>query len=312
MTSRGSGAPRLLRWRTLPGTAPPTRHGRRRIAPYVLLLPFYALFATFTLWPLLQNILISFQRVDLTRYTWIGLKNYQVLFADPVFLTAVRNTVVLSAGLVPLTVVLSLAIAVVATALPRGPRNFYRIAFYLPAVASATVISIVFLWILNPIYGLLNYAIGLVGIPPVAWLGNTDTALFSIMLVVLTFSVGVPVILFMAGLDAIPRDLYEAARIDGAGARQAFRSITLPLLRPTLAFVLITSTIASFQVFTVVQLLTQGGPANATQTVVYGIYQTAFVDLNFGGAAAASVLLMMFGLGIALIQMRVVNRDIAY
>jgi multiple sugar transport system permease protein len=284
----------------------------RRLSPYTFVAPFFLVFALFTLWPLLQNIITSFQRVDLRSRVWVGLQNYQSVVADPVFWKAVQNTLLLTAGVVPLVLVLGLTVSLVAHNLPKVPRNLFRMAFYLPTVASATVISIVFLWILNPVYGLLNYVLGLIGIGPIVWLGETQTALFGVLLVVLTFSLGVPIILLMAGLDSIPLELREAARLDGAGRLAEFRYVILPLLSRTTALVLITATIHTFQVFTVVQLLTLGGPANATQTVVYRIYEKAFATSEFGVAAATSCLLMAFGYLIALVQMRLISREINY
>jgi multiple sugar transport system permease protein len=284
----------------------------RHASPYGFVLPFYAVFALFTLWPLAQNVITSFQRVDLGSRVWIGLRNYQSVINDPVFWKAVQNTLALTAVVVPLVIFLGLSVALVAHHLSRVPRNVFRMAFYLPTVASATVISIIFLWILNPVYGLLNYLIGFVGIAPVAWLGEENTALFGVALVVLTFSLGVPIILFMAGLDSIPLELREAARLDGATRVAELRHIILPLLSRTTALVLITATIHTFQVFTVVQLLTLGGPANATQTIVYRIYEKAFAVSEFGVAAAMSCLLMALGYAIAVIQMRFVSREITY
>jgi multiple sugar transport system permease protein len=174
------------------------------------------------------------------------------------------------------------------------------------------VLTIVWKWILNPVYGLLNYILGLLGVAPIVWLGTTEWALIAVIIVVTSFSLGAPIILFMAGLNSIPNELYEAARIDGASAWQEFRHISLPLLRPTSAFVLFVTTIGTFQVFVVIQLLTKGGPANATQTIVYRIWETAFTLSDFGYAAAMSVFLLSIALVIAVVQMRLVSREISY
>ena len=279
---------------------------------YLFLLPFYSFFTLFFLVPLFQNIIYSLQKVGIRSSTWIGLENYERLLGDDTFFKAVANTVVLVAALVPIVMVLGIGIAAIARPLSVRWQAYFRLAFYLPVVASAVVLTIVWKWILNPVYGLLNYILSLVGIEPIVWLGTTEWALPAVLIVVASFSIGTPIILFMAGLNAIPAELYEAAKIDGATPWQEFRHISLPLLRPTSAFVLIVTTIGTFQVFSVIQLLTKGGPANATQTIVYRIWETAFTLSDFGMAAAMSVVLLAIAFVIAIVQLRVVNRDVAY
>jgi multiple sugar transport system permease protein len=279
---------------------------------YLFLLPFYSFFTLFFLVPLFQNLTSSLHRVGIRSSTFIGLENFERLAADPTFAKAVFNTVVLVAALVPIVMVVGIGIAAIARPLSTRWQSYFRLAFYLPVVASAVVLTVVWKWILNPIYGLLNFVLGLFGIEPIVWLGSTEWALIAVLIVVASFSIGTPIILFMAGLNAIPHELYEAANIDGASPWQEFRHISLPLLRPTTAFVLIVTTIGTFQVFVVIQLLTRGGPANATQTIVYRIWETAFTLSDFGYAAAMSVVLLAIAFIIALVQMRLVSRDVAY
>lgn len=276
------------------------------------LVPLYVFFAAFTLLPLVVNIVTSFQKVGAGTRSFVGFGNYERMLGDPVFWKAMENTLVLTLLLVPLIMATGLAIAAVATQLAMRWQSFFRLAFYLPAVASAVVLSLIWLWLLNPSFGLLNYVLGLVGVGPVEWLGQTETALLSVLMVVFSFSMGAPVILFIAGLNAVPTELYEAARIDGASPVQEFFRISLPLLRPTIAFVLITTTIGTFQVFAVIQILTRGGPANATQTLVYRIYEKAFVSFDFGQAASLSVVLLLIALVTAYVQMRVIGRSVSY
>jgi multiple sugar transport system permease protein len=284
----------------------------RARSAYLFLLPFFSFFTLFFLLPLFQNLTSSLQRVGIRSSQWIGLANFEKLVADDVFFKAVTNTMVLVAVLVPIVMVVGISIAAIARPLSQRWQSWFRMSFYLPVVASAVVLTIVWKWILNPVYGLLNYLLGLVGIAPIVWLGTTEWALIAVIIVVTSFSLGAPIILFMAGLNAIPGELYEAARIDGASAWQEFRHISLPLLRPTSAFVLFVTTIGTFQVFAVIQLLTKGGPANATQTIVYRIWETAFTLSDFGYAAAMSVILLVFALVIAVVQMRLVSRDVQY
>ena len=288
------------------------RHVWRARSAYLFLLPFYIPFTLFFLLPLFQNLTNSLQHVGIRQSTWIGLENFQKLLADQVFFQAVFNTIVLVAALVPIVMVIGVGIAAVCRPLSARWQSWFRMAFYLPVVASAVVLTIVWKWILNSVYGLLNFVLGLVGIAPITWLGTTEWALIAVLIVVVSFSLGAPIILFLAGLNSIPNELYEAARIDGASPWQEFRNISLPLLRPTLAFVLIVTTIGTFQVFVVIQLLTKGGPANATQTIVYRIWETAFTLSDFGYAAAMSVFLLGIALVIAVVQLRLVSRDVSY
>jgi multiple sugar transport system permease protein len=168
------------------------------------------------------------------------------------------------------------------------------------------------LWLFNHTFGLLNYLIGLFGIEPIAWLGTPMRALLSVMVVLVTFTIGQPIILFLAALGGIPADLYEAAMIDGANSRNRFFKITMPLLKPTILFVLVTQIIGTFQVFVIILLLTNGGPANSTQTIVFRIYQTAFDFFNFGYASALAVVMLIIVSLIAWLNFRFLGKDTEY
>jgi len=185
-------------------------------------------------------------------------------------------------------------------------------AFYLPVVAAGVVLSMVWLYIYHPTYGLLNYLLTVVGLPRVAWLGTTGTALPSLAVVVASWTIGQPLIIFLAGLAGIPQDLYDAASIDGAGAWHKFWRVTLPLLMPTTLFVLVTQTINVFQVFVVVLLMTRGGPFNATQTIVFRIWETAFSFFQFGYASAMGVVLILLVSIVAVIQFKLLGREVEY
>jgi len=279
---------------------------------YFFLLPAYLFFIIFTLIPLVQGLGFSFYQVKLTGKRFIQFDNFTRLAHDTVFWKALINTVLMVAGIVPVVVVLAILISVTIFPFSRGVQSAFRVAFYLPVVASGVVLSMVWLWILNPSYGLLNSIIGLIGLQPVAWLGAPIPALLTVMAVVITFIVGEAVILFLAGLGGIPPDLYEAAMIDGANAGNRFFHVTLPLLKPTTLFVTITKVIGVFQVFVVVQLLTQGGPAYGTQTIVYRMYETAFVSFSFGYAAAMGIALILIIGIISWIQFRFFGNEIEY
>jgi len=279
---------------------------------YFFLFPAYFFFVIFTLVPLIQGVGFSFYEVGLRDKRFIGLDNFIKLAEDHVFWKSLVNTILIVAGGVPAIVLISLLVSVIVYPLNRFVQGFFRVAFYLPVVASGVVLSMVWLWILNPSYGLLNYLIGLLGIEPIAWLGTPSSALIMIMVVVVSFTLGQPVILFLAGLGGIPTDLYEAAMIDGANSRARFFRITLPLLKPTTLFVTVTQIIGVFQVFVVVLLLTKGGPANGTQTIVYRMYETAFEFFSFGYASAIGlVLILVIGI-VSWLQFRFFGQDTEY
>jgi multiple sugar transport system permease protein len=285
-------------------------------AAYAFLLPAYAFFLAFTLIPLFQGLYFSFFKVKLTGLTFVGVKHFVRLGHDEIFRYALLNTFLFVVIVVPLALALSLSIAVLVFPLRKRWQTFVRLAFYLPVVASAVVLSAVWLWIFNPTGGgWLNYLLGPLGraldTGAVAWLETY--ALPSLCVVVLSWTIGQPVILFLAALGGIPPELHEAARIDGATEWQRFWRVTLPLLKPTTLFVLVTQTIGVFQVFVVVLLMTQGGPANATQTIVYQIYEKAFTSpYDFGYASAMATVLVVLVGTVAFLQFKFFGAEVEY
>lgn len=260
---------------------------------FFFILPLYAFFIVFTLYPLFAGLSYSFYDVGLGDKTWVGLANFEEMFETEVFWIALRNTILMVMIVVPIDVIVSLFVSVIAFSLRQWFQTFIRVSFYLPVVATSVVVSMVWLWMLNPSYGLINYVLGLFGIGSIDFLGLPTPALLSVMAVLVTFTIGQPVILYLAALGGISPDLYESAMIDGATAWKRFIKITLPLLKPTTLFVVITQVIATFQVFVVIMLLTDGGPANATQTIVFRMYQTAFDNFQFGFASALGMVLII-------------------
>lgn len=279
---------------------------------YFFILPAYAFFAVFTLYPLLRGLGFSFYNVGLNNRDWVGLDNFIQMGTSELFWKALTNTLLIVLGVVPSVIILAIFISVLVFPLRRGGQTFFRVSFYLPVVASGVVLSMVWQWMLNPSFGLINYVIGWFGIQPVAWLGTPGLAMISIMVVVITFVLGQPVILYLAALGGIPSDLHEAAMIDGANSWRRFFHITLPLLKPTTLFVAVTQTIGVFQVFVVILLLTNGGPANGTQTLVYRMYQTAFDFYQFGYASALGVVVIIVVTIITLILYRLFGRETEY
>ncbi len=279
---------------------------------YLFLAPFLLFFIAFTILPILLTLVISFQDVGVRTTRWVGFDNYADLVDDTVFWRAIVNSLVVTAVVVPVATIGSLLIAAIAVTLPMRWQSLARGGFYLPAIASALVLTMVWLWILHPVNGILNWVISPLGVGNIEWLGRSNTALASVMLVVLSFSLGAPVILFIAALNGIPREIYEAARLDGATALREFLRISIPLVRPVLALVVIILTLGTFQIFVIVKVMTLGGPANATQSLVFRIWQLAFTRGEFGSAAAIAVVLLVIGLAIAIAQRRFISTDVSY
>ena len=284
---------------------------KRERAAYLFILPSVLVFIFFVLYPLILSLLLGFQKANLVHTKWVWFANYVDIFSDPLFLVALKNTFLFVVILVPVTVFVAFLATNQLTKLSKGLRVFFRASFYLPTVLSAVIISLIWVWMFDPNYGLLNYLIGLVGLKPVVWLASRTT-LYYLMFVVFTFSFGVPIIVYMAALESIPTELYEAARIDGASARKIKWQITFPLLKPTSFFLFVTQTIAVFQVWVVIQLLTNGGPAHSTETIVFQIYQNAFNYNEFGRASAMGMVLLVIIVGITLAQRAYAGDDVSY
>ena len=264
---------------------------RRTLSAWGLLAPAAALILTFTLGPLLFSLWISLHEWRLIDPAplFLGLDNYAALLSNPAWWSAIGNTALYTLH-VPAAMALALALALLTQGSRRALR-WARLALFLPGITSVAAIAVVWKWLLSDQYGLLNRALERTGLASVPWLTSPDTALVSLMMIGIWMVVGYQMVVFQAGLAAIPRDWYDAARVDGAGPWQRFRHVTLPGLRHTLFFVLVTSVIGSFQVFGLVYVMTEGGPLGATDVAVYHIYREAWEFLRFGNAAAMSWLL---------------------
>lgn len=244
-------------------------------------------------YPVVFNIAISFTNYDLSpNVRFVGLRNYQEIFTNDVYLRAIRNTLLYVVGTVPIGTFLSLSIAALLNQSIRG-RLFFRTAFYLPVVTSVAATALVWRWILNPQGGLANTALAELGLPTLGWLTDPNTAMLSLVIITLWGGIGGNMVIFLAGLQGIPGELYEAAEIDGAHWWQSFFYITIPMLSPVTLFVVVTYTIAIFRSFGLIFMLTQGGPSLSTNTLVWEVYQTAFGYLRFGLGAAISVVLLL-------------------
>jgi lactose/L-arabinose transport system permease protein len=275
------------------------RWDQRRLAPYLFIAPFFVTFLVFWVGPIVTSVGISltdWNGIQLPRL--VGLANYRKLFASSDFYTAVRNTLVAAIVYDALMVVLAIGVAMLLDWRHLPFRRFFRAAYFAPVTMSLAVVALVFQLIYAKEGGLLNQLIETAGLPyKVDWLGDTRLALWSIVALRIWRATGYYAIIVLAGLQNIPKELYEVAAVDGATAWQRFRTITLPLLKPVTAFVVITSSIWALQLFDEPWILTKGGPINATLTMVIYLYQHSFQygELGFG-ASIAYVLTMIIAI----------------
>ena len=287
---------------------------RRHGWSYLFVLPTFALFAVFTLLPVVQAFVLSLQSARITGGEFIGLENFVTLAEDPVFRQALGNTVLYSAIVVAAQ--LTLALVVASLIQPLGPRSqtFYRALFYLPLVNSAILVAMVWRWIFNPNpYGLANTVARVLGLEPLKWIGSSDQALAAVILSAVLTIPGGGVVLYSAAMSSLPRELYEAAEVEGAGPFTKWWYITVPLLKPTTLYLLVVYTILAFQVFERVYVMTNGGgPNNATITIVQLVYSTAFQFGRYGLASAMAVVLFIMAVAVAVVQFRSLRSDVEY
>ncbi|MEU4106687.1 sugar ABC transporter permease [Streptomyces tanashiensis] len=289
------------------GVAGGARRRRGRVAPYLFVLPAVLLFAVFKLYPIGWSFLLSLHRTVGGTETFVGADNYVRLADDPLFWTALRNTGVILAVQVPLMLALATALAVALDSILLRGRPVFRLGFFLPMVTGLVAYGIVFSVLLNKDYGLVNWLLGLLGADPVPWLTDPLWARISLGLALTWHYTGYNAVILLARLQTVPRELYDAAAVDGAGALGAFRHVTLPGLRPALLLTTVLSTIGTLQLFDEPFVLTGGGPDNATLTIGVYLYQNAFKYFDFGYASAvAYALTVLVGL-LGLIQFRLLG-----
>ncbi len=263
-----------------------------RLAPYLFLFPNMAIFGLFTIYPAINGVNISLYASPNGRiFRWVGLGNYETILSDPTFWQAARATAIYTLAYVLLSVVIATMLAVLVDNQGRG-KTFFRGVFFIPVLISPVVVGLVWGWILQRQGGLLNTALGSIGIGEVPWLVDQRWALVAVILVGVWMQAGFYMLILLAGLQGIDPSLYEAARMDGASASKQFTSITLPLLQPTMVVVLVLGTIHGFQAFDFIFTLTGGGPTRATTLMVQYIYENGFVSpIRYGIAAAGGVIL---------------------
>lgn len=280
---------------------------------YLYLLPTLAVIGLFSISPVIRAFIISLYDWRIRTREFIGLANYRTLAHDPLFWQSVKNTLLFVVGTVPIEIMLALGIALLLNR-PLRFRALYRLAFFAPYVTTVVAISMVWLWIYHDQWGLLNHILGWFGIAPQRWLLDPRWTLLTIMVMAIWKSLGYTVVLFLAGLQNLDRELYSAAKVDGANSRQLFWHITWPLLTPTTFFVSITAIIASFKVFSEIFVLYGGkpGPQRVATTIVFYVYEKAWDDYKMGLASAASYALFFLVLLVTVLQLWYARRRVHY
>ena len=267
---------------------------RETTTSYLFLLPFLVFFVGFVIYPMFMCVYTSFFDATMGREDiWVGLKNYKDLMNDPVFWTGLKNTMIIVVVSVPVTCLFSLWVASAISRMPVAATSAFRCIFYLPVVTGSVAVTMVWKWMFNNYYGVLNYLGTEAGLlsENINWLGDPKYALGCIILILLTTSVGQPIVLYVSALDNVDKSLVEAAEVDGATRMQAFWKIKWPQMMPTTLYILVITTINSFQCFALIQLLTSGGPNNSTMTIMYYIYYQAFKLYKYGYGSAMGVIL---------------------
>ena len=276
----------------------------KQFTPYLFLAPAAVILILFFFVPFIESFLLSFQsyRNDIYNPQWVGLENYINLFHAPIFWKTLANTFIYLIGVVPLLVVLSLVIAILVNQELRGIKIF-RVMIYIPVIVSIVVAGIAWKWIYAD-NGILNYMMSLFHISRVGWLTDPRFSLYSVMAVTVWKGLGYYMVIYLAALTSVPKDLYEASDIDGANTLQKHLAVTVPHLMPTITLVSVISSISAMKVFVEIYVMTQGGPLNASKTIVYYIYQRAFENLDMGYASAAGVVLLVIVMIMSIINVK--------
>ena len=286
--------------------------GSEHVAGWAFVTPAVVLIAIFFLIPIGWSLLLSLRADNLLGSShYIGLKNYDALFKDPTFRSAVGHTLLYTVIFVPVSVLGALALAVALNRRIRGIR-FYRLAVFIPLVTSTVATGIVFLWLLDPTFGLVNYVLHALGIPQQQFLQDPNEAMYCIIAMTVWGWLGFDVIVYLAALQGIPEELIEAAEIDGASRWSRFRTIIVPLLSPASLFLVVWSTINALQLFDEIYVTTRGGPLGSTTVLVYYLYQQAFQFFDAGYGSAIAYVLFLAILIITLVQMWVGRRRVYY
>ena len=279
------------------------------LVSYFFLLPALAIFACFVVTPMLMGLVTSFTDSHMGGSAFVGLANYARLFQDPKFLRSAWNTVFIVLVSVPTVTAFSLWVGAAIYRMRSGVRSFFRCVFYLPVVTGSVAVVVVWKWMFNTYNGLFNYvgtATGLLS-RGIDWLGSPTLAIWCILIILFTTSIGQPIVLYVAALGNVDQSLVEAAEVDGATGLQTFWRIKWPSIMPTTLYVVVITTINSFQCFALIQLLTSGGPNYHTSTIMYLLYETAFKNYQYGYADAMGVVLAIVIALFSALQFKVMN-----
>lgn len=274
----------------------------KRFVPYLFLLPAAIILIVFFFIPFFQTITLSFQDYSTNIYnpTYVGLQNYIKLMQSPIFYQVLLNTFLYLFIAVPILAIVPLFLAVLVNQQIKGI-TLYKILIYLPVIVSIVVAAIAFKWLYAD-QGILNYAIGKMGFAPIGWLTDTHFALISVIIVTIWKGIGYYMMIYLAGLMSVPKELYEACEIDGANAFRKHLTVTIPHIMPTIALVSTISAISAMKVFAEIYVMTKGGPLNSSKTIVYYIYERAFENLDLGYASAMAVVLLIIVMIFSLIN----------
>lgn len=282
--------------------------------PYIFISPALLLLLLFSLFPIVIAFVISFTDINLvgladwSKINFVGFENYKNVLADPIFLKSIGNTLFYVIIGVPLVIICSLGIALMINFSQAKIFQFFRLIFYTPSITNVVAVAVVWSYLYNPQFGLFNYLLSLLDLPPVPWLQDPTIAKLSLILLALWRAIGVNMIIFLAALQGIPREYYEAAQLDGANRWKQLTNVTIPLLRFAIFFVTVTTMIGWLQFFEEPFVMTQGGPLDSTTSVALFIYRNGFQLSKFGYAAAGSFILFIAIIIITIIQFKIQNR----
>jgi ABC-type sugar transport system permease subunit len=289
------------------------RERRERLLFALLVAPNLLLLLVFTFWPMFVNIYYSLIQWDFISPVrrFVGLENYGAVLTDRVFHQVLANTLIFTVGAVVATLTIGLALALLLNQALRG-RNLARAVLFAPTLLAGAAVAVVWTYIFDPRFGLIQSVLGLFELNSPRWLLDPDWALLAVTIVYIWKNVGYAAVIYLAGLQSIDKTLYEAATVDGADAWGRFWHVTLPGLSPVAFFLLVTSILACFQSFDMVRVMTQGGPVNATNTLVYRLYELGFVSFNTGQAGVLAVMIFLILLVVTIVQLRYVENRVQY
>ncbi len=282
---------------------------RENVTGYLFILPQFLLFLLFIVYPIVEGIRLSFYKVQYQNETFVGFDNYAILFNDPVFFKSIINTVVFVVFIVLLTVIFSLFVGSAVFDKNAKYVSFIRGSYYIPVMVSMVVMSMVWSFLLSPANGLISYMAREMDLSIVNLLGNKNTVLPVIIFVTFATNVGQAIILYIASMIGVPKDLFEAAEVDGASRLQVIFRILIPLVKPTTIYITIVNIIAVLKIFVVIQLLTGGGPNNASVTMMYYLYNNAFKFNQLGVASAVGVIMFIITMLLSVPQLRAMFKD---